>query len=252
MKILITGAAGNIGRNLTPYLAQQHTVIATDIDINKLDELFGTNNNITIKQLNITNQDECIKLLTKDIDYVIHLAGTPDATAKFNRLLKLNIEGSYNIIDSFYQNGGTRLIVASSAQVNEGYEVDVQTKENDVTAPKNLYGVSKTFLEQLSTYYANQCGMKITALRIGAYDEINNVEGPLNRRDLSAYLDIDDFNHLIDCILQTDQEEPFVLYNTISDNTYKRLNIAKARSELNYQPQADAFKLHDYQFDPQK
>ncbi|QIL48583.1 hypothetical protein G7082_08750 [Vagococcus hydrophili] len=71
--------------------------------------------------------------------------------------------------------------MASSAQVNEGQPVDVQTNEEMLTAPKNLYGVSKTYVEQLSHYYVHQKGLTIFALRIGAYDEIERTKTKLNQ-----------------------------------------------------------------------
>lgn len=248
MKILITGASGNIGLNLTEYLSREHDVVATDINLEKLNKTFSTNEAISIKKLDITDKENCVELLNQDYDWVIHLAGIPHPDSLFEDLLRLNINGSYNVLDSLGDNPLTKVIVASSAQVNEGYPVDVQTKETDRTSPKNLYGVSKTFLEQLSRYYVEQKGMTIYALRIGAYDEIKRTNKPLNRRDLSAYLDPEDFNRMIDCLLVSSDSKKFRVYNCISDNTYKRLDISKARDEIKYQPQKDAFKLAGYEW----
>lgn len=248
MKILITGASGNIGLNLTSYLARQHEVVATDINLEPLTEKFPQNENINIKALDITNQESCMSLIDDTVDWVIHLGGIPHPDSSFEDLLELNIKGSYNVLESLVGNKKTKVIVASSAQVNEAHPVDVQTNENMLTAPKNLYGVSKTYLEQLSHYYVYQKGLTIFALRIGAYDEIKRTNQNLNRRDLSAYLDPSDFNHMIDCLLNNTGEKKYGVYNCISDNTYKRLDITKAREELNYSPKFDAFKLANYQF----
>lgn len=249
MKVLITGANGNIGLHLTEHLAKEHDVIATDINLELLQEKFSDNHRISIEKLDITDTENCRDVLKNSIDWVIHLAGIPHPDSPFDQLMALNINGSFNVLDTLVNHPKTKVIVASSAQVNEGYPVDVQTKETDVTNPKNLYGVSKVFLEQLSHYYVNQKGMTIFALRIGAYDEIKRVGNPLGRRDLSAYLDPLDFNHMIDCLLENSGKLKFGIYNCISDNTYKRLDISKAREEVGYQPKIDAFKIANYLFE---
>ncbi|MEG0459849.1 NAD-dependent epimerase/dehydratase family protein [Vagococcus sp.] len=251
MNILVTGASGNIGLNLVEHLSKTHQVTATDISLEPLELAFSKYESVTIQKLDITDKENCRKVLEHPFDWVIHLAGIPDPDSSFEAVLKLNVEGSHNVLDSLVGNSSTKIIVASSAQVNESYPVDVQTKESDVTSPKNLYGVSKTFLEQLSRYYVEQKSLTIFALRIGAYDEIERTKKPLNRRDLSAYLDPADFNHMIDCLIATPITNKFSVYNCISDNTYKRLDISKARKEINYLPTADAFKLAGYTFIPQ-
>ena len=50
-------------------------------------------------------------------------------------------------------------------------------------------------------------------------------------------------NHLIDCCLEAELNEPFVLVNGISNNSFPRLSLEEASVKLGYKPQDDAFEM---------
>ncbi|QIL48582.1 NAD(P)-dependent oxidoreductase [Vagococcus hydrophili] len=104
MKILITGASGNIGLNITEYLLKNHEVVATDINLEPLTKKFLNFNNIIIQKLDITDQESCHHLVNDNFDWVIHLGGIPHPDSSFEELLELNIRGTYNILDSLVGN----------------------------------------------------------------------------------------------------------------------------------------------------
>ncbi|MEL6304412.1 MAG: NAD-dependent epimerase/dehydratase family protein, partial [Bacteroidota bacterium] len=134
-----------------------------------------------------------------------------------------------------------RLIFASSAQTIEGYPTDIQVHNNMLVKPKNLYGVSKCFGEALAAYYANNKAISAISLRIGAYEFPKDFT-EMNARDLSAYLHPDDFNQLLVGCIETKNIKHEV-FNAISDNRYKRLDITEALEKVGYQPKADGFEL---------
>ena len=51
---------------------------------------------------------------------------------------------------------------------------------------KNLYGVSKIFVESLGAYYAYQQNIEVIAIRIGAF-QYQQEYSQLSSRDLSAW-----------------------------------------------------------------
>ena len=63
-----------------------------------------------------------------------------------------------------------------------------------------------------------------------------------DKNGMAMYLSKRDMNHLIDCCLKAELQEPFLLVNGISNNTFPRLSIDEARVKLNYQPQDNAFE----------
>ena len=107
--------------------------------------------------------------------------------------------------------------------------------------PKNLYGVSKSFGEALGAYYAFQKRISVICLRIGAYEFPQDFT-EMNSRDLSAYLHPDDFNQLLEKCIEVENID-FEIFNVISDNRFKRLNIGEAIQKLGYEPRADSFEL---------
>ncbi|WP_339036348.1 NAD(P)-dependent oxidoreductase [Mammaliicoccus sciuri] len=247
MNILITGAFGNIGTTLIEKLKNKHLLTITDVNITSMNE--SQFDNCKIKKLDITNFDECKKIINNNIDIVVHLAGTPNPNASFHEVLNLNIVGTYNVFMASIGANVKKVIFASSAQTIEGYPNDKQVSENDVTKPGNFYGVSKVTSEALASYFANDNNIDFIALRIGAFDELRKTNFKLNPRDLSAYISPEDLSQIVTNCIDTSFTSHFEIINCISDNQYKRLDIYKAKKLINYQPKNDAFLESGYKFD---
>jgi len=240
MRILITGSSGKIGTVLTTYLVSKYDLLLADLHFDRLASEIRQQTEQQI--INLADPEACLQL-TSGIDLVIHLAGNPSPDADFYEdLLDNNIKGSYNLFHACQQNGVKRIVFASSAQTMEAYPVDVQTTTAMQIRPKNMYGVSKAFLESLASYYAYEHGLESIGLRIGAFDDFHPGE-PMTTRDMSAYLSPRDLCHLVEKGLTAPLKEPFLLVNAISNNRFKRLNIEDAIRELGYEPQDDAFAL---------
>ena len=107
--------------------------------------------------------------------------------------------------------------------------------------PKNIYGVSKCFGEALAAYHAYNNGISAICLRIGAYEFPKDFT-EMNTRDLSAFLHPDDFNQLLVGCIETENIE-YEVFNAISNNRYKRLDITESKEKVGYNPKADAFTL---------
>ena len=79
--LLITGVTSGVGLSLVNHYAGRYHVLALGRNENKLDELFGSNQNISCYAIDLSNQEECIKLFNElsekynYIPYVINNAG---------------------------------------------------------------------------------------------------------------------------------------------------------------------------------
>ncbi|MEW4370503.1 NAD-dependent epimerase/dehydratase family protein [Paenibacillus kandeliae] len=185
MRILITGSSGKIGTILTRHLIDTHDLILADLHFDHLED--DIKQRTTQHVINLADLDACLAL-TADVDWVIHLAGNPLPDAEFyDSLLNDNVKSSYNLYAACQQNGVSRIVFASSAQVMEAYPVDVQTTTTMQIRPKNMYGVSKAFVEALASYYAYEHGLESVGLRIGAFDEFQHGQF-MTVRDMSAYI----------------------------------------------------------------
>ena len=116
-------------------------------------------------------------------------------------------------------------------------------KTSDPVNPGDLYGVSKCFGEALARFMAEQEGLSAIALRIGAFqpDESARKDSGINMLD--AWVSRRDLNQLIErCI--DDETLKFAIFNGLSNNRFKRLDISDARELLGYAPQDDLTEVN--------
>lgn len=241
--ILITGATGNIGKELTRHLKDTHQLTLVDIDFsefpNELKE--GT----TIVETDLVVADNWENLLN-GIEYVIQLAGQPSPDADFyGDLEELNYEIPQNLYNEALEAKHLkRIIFASSIHAVHGYPQNVQVKISDPIRPNNLYGVSKVYLEALASYHAYKNGIESIGIRIGDYtvDHTQLDEG-IDEYGMSIFLSARDLNQLIDRCLDAELDEPYLLVNGLSNNTFPRLSLDEGREKLGYEPVDNAFEI---------
>lgn len=240
--ILITGATGTIGTNLTRHLKDRYDLVLADIDFSSFPEELM--DRVTLVEKDLTKLESWEGLLD-GVDYVIQLAGNPDAEADFyEELVAMNYFLPQNLYK--YATESTtlkRIIFASSIHASDAYPKNVQVKTTDQNRPADLYGVSKVYLEALASYYAFTKGVESIGIRIGDYKaDDSELDPDSDSYGMSMYFSARDMNHLIDCCLEAELEEPYLLVNGLSNNTFPRLDIDSARVKLGYQPQDNAFE----------
>lgn len=241
-KIFITGATGTIGTNLVKHLKSDYELVLADIDFSDFPEELKKGSTIIEKDL---SKPEEWKNVLDGVDYVIQLAGNPDAGAEFYEgLLDLNYKLPQNLyMEAEKSESVKRIIFASSIHASDAYPDNVQVKTADPARPNDLYGVSKIFLEGLASYYAFEKGIESIGIRIGDYKSPGEgVDPEADFYSRGKFFTYRDMNHLIDCCLKAELEEPYLLVNGISNNSFPRLDIDQARVKLGYQPQDNAFE----------
>lgn len=244
--ILITGATGTIGTELTKYLKNKHHLILVDIDFSHFPE--GLMEETEIIETNLVEQKNWDGLLD-GADFVIQLAGEPDQNADFyGSLEELNYEIPHNLYNAAADAKDLkRIIFASSIHAVDGYPDNIQVKIADPVRPSGLYGVSKVYLEALAAYHAFQNEVPSIGIRIADYKaKPSDFDKDADERGMASYFSARDMNHLIDCCLEAELDEPYLLVNGISNNTFTRLSIEEARSKLGYNPQDNAFEMTGY------
>lgn len=139
MKILITGASGKLGTQLTTQLkAQNHQIIGADI--------VGDN----VEKLDITDYAACQKLMqTISPDIVIHPAAWTDVNGcalNPNKAILINGVGTHNIAVTSAQLD-IPMVYVSSNEVFDG-KLNRPYTEFDITNPINPYAYSKWYGER--------------------------------------------------------------------------------------------------------
>lgn len=243
-RVLVTGAAGNIGSYFAEHSHARYDLslmVLQKEDAKKVEALRKFGEVVTGDIDDLPRMKE----LCRGVDTVLHLAAAASENSTWDQLLPLNIVGTYNTLVAAKTAGCRRVIYASSIHAVSGYAGDVQVKTSEPVNPGDLYGVSKCFGEAMSRYMAEQEGMSVIALRIGAFQPLSTARDPKTGIEvMSMFVSRRDLNQLIQKCIDADDKLRFAILHGVSDNHFKRLDISDARELVGYAPQDDATELN--------
>jgi len=169
MKILITGAAGQIGSGLSKLLIEKgHKLTLCDNLRN------GYVSNLMIDEKIIAPffkvdiaTDELYEWCGEEYDAIIHLAAItslPDCESNPMETLRINVSGTANVLEFARKYDIPHVIFASTSAVYENTNVNIFTEDLEVN-PRLYYSLSKKMAEDLIQSYRENYGSKITVLR---------------------------------------------------------------------------------------
>jgi uronate dehydrogenase len=185
-KLLLTGAAGQLGRELRPRLKAYCDVLRVS-DQNDLGVAAVGEEIQTADLANASN----MQTLLKDVNAVVHLGGVSTEQA-WAPILASNIVGMVNLYEAARLQGTKRIVFASSNHVTGFYRQDEVVNTKMPPKPDGFYGLSKAFGEDLAEFYWARWGIETVSLRIGSsYAE------PKDRRMLATWLSFDDLERLV-------------------------------------------------------
>jgi NAD(P)-dependent dehydrogenase (short-subunit alcohol dehydrogenase family) len=232
-RILMTGAAGDIGQVLRPDLRSQYQLRLSDTQ--PIDSCQDGEQSIIADVRDLA----AMEAAAAGMDAVIHLAGFRETSAQWEDCYAVNMGGTYNVLEAARRQGVRRVVFASSNHVTGCYEREgVYTRPDMPVRPDSLYGVSKAFGENLARFYADEFGLSVICLRIGSMRPERAILERTDDRILSAWLSPRDTVQLVSRSLQT--QVVFGIYYGISGNTRACWDLNNARTDLGYQPQDDA------------
>lgn len=165
MRILITGAGGQIGQDLVELLTERgHTVIATDIAVVP-DRVPAS----AWHHLDVTDMGAVLALFRQvQPDKVFHLAAVlsargeeiPQTTYRVNEL------GTFHVLEACRETSVDQLIFTSSIAVfGPDARTDHPTPDDAARNPLTMYGVNKASGELLGSYYHRRYGFDFRAVR---------------------------------------------------------------------------------------
>jgi len=165
-KILITGACGQLGSELTTRLRSIYgteNVVATDIKQPNSEIEDGP-----FEYVDVMEKDELSKVIDQyEINYVYHLAALLSAKAEKNISLgwNLNMNGLLNVLNLAREKELDRVFWPSSIAVFGPDAPKKNTGQNVALNPTTVYGISKMAGEQWCAYYYNNFGVDVRSLR---------------------------------------------------------------------------------------
>ncbi len=226
-RLLITGAAGNLGSHLRKTIAP----MATHLRLSDKADMGEAAPNEEIVQSDVNDAGVMLEI-TRDVDMVIHMGGRANE-GTWEDVLNSNIAGFYNVYEGCRKNGVKRLIWGSSNHAIGFYPREQVIDASVYPRPDTNYGVSKVFGEALAQYYWDKYSFETVSIRIGSC-----FPKPTDRRMLTTWLSYPDLTHLIERCLIAPRVAHTVIYG-VSNNDTKLWDNHMA-AHIGFQPKDNA------------
>jgi threonine 3-dehydrogenase len=174
LRILVTGANGQIGTDLVNALRGRHgidAVVATDV---------RTPAKATpgpFHFLDVCDAASIERLVVEHrVNTVVHNAALMSVLGELRPqdAIRLNVDGVRNVLEVCRKHN-LRLYAPSTMAVFNEQSGKVMTKDDTMLNPTTVYGITKVFLEQLGSYYHKKFGVDFRSIR---YPGIISAEAP--------------------------------------------------------------------------
>ena len=172
-KLFITGGAGFIGSHFIERVIENNKVTVFDnLSRNALEKTdFKNHKNLNIIQGDVMNQSQ-IEEAIKGSEIAIHMAaiaGVGTVVSKPSTTLKINLLGTYNLLEACKKNNVKKAIVFSTSEVYgpNVYEANEEgfTTLGPIGKPRWVYAMSKLASEFFAESYYREYGIKFTSVR---------------------------------------------------------------------------------------
>lgn len=167
-RILVTGATGQIGSELTIELRKKYggdNVIAAGHTRKPSEKLANSG---PFEYIDVTDRESIEKVVNKyDINIIYHLAAVLSAIGEEKPQLtwKVNMNGLYNVLEITRKHGLVRVFWPSSMAVFGPEAPRVNTPQDAMLIPRTMYGVTKVAGELLCNYYFRRFGLDVRSVR---------------------------------------------------------------------------------------
>ncbi|KFE57112.1 NAD-dependent epimerase/dehydratase family protein [Pseudomonas syringae] len=201
-RVLLTGAAGGLGKVLRKSLRPYAKTLRLS-DISEMAPAADASEEVQICDL---SDKQAVHQLVEGVDAILHFGGV-SVERPFEEILGANISGVFHIYEAARRHGVKRIIFASSNHVIGFYKQDETIDAHSPRRPDSYYGLSKSYGEDMATFYFDRYGIETVSIRIGS-----SFPEPQNRRMMSTWLSFDDLTQLIERSLFTPNVGHTVVY----------------------------------------
>ena len=231
-RILMTGAAGNLGSEMRSRLKANCSVLRLSDRLPFGDAQVG-------EEVMLTELADAaaVSTLMQGVDAVVHFGGVA-VEGPFDPILAANIVGIVNLYEAARRHGVHRIVFASSNHVTGFYRQSQTIGVDCAHRPDGFYGLSKAFGEDVARFYFDRYGIETACIRIGS-----SFPEPRDRRMLATWLSFDDLHRLITACLTTPVLGWSVVYG-MSDNAVTWWDNTGAR-HIGYVPQDSSDRFRD-------
>ena len=167
-KIMVTGAVGQIGSELTTALRDKYgndNVLATGHKTQPSKKLLGSG---PFEFINVSKRETFDDLIRKyKIDTIYHMSAILSAAGEKNPKLcwDVNMNGTYNILEAAVDHKLVRVFIPSSIAAFGPETPRLNTPNDTILKPKTMYGVTKVAGELLCDYYVKRFNADVRGCR---------------------------------------------------------------------------------------
>ncbi|HAF70261.1 MAG: L-threonine 3-dehydrogenase [Acetothermia bacterium 64_32] len=168
MKILVTGATGQIGSELTLELRRlygEENVVAAFHRTPLPPSLKDSGPSVRLDVADRAELEKVVRNYKPDVIY--HLAAILSAKGEENPAAawRVNLDGLYNVLEVARAGGVRQVFWPSSIAVFGPKTPKEDTPQDTVLSPTTMYGVTKAAGEYLCDYYARRYGLDVRGVR---------------------------------------------------------------------------------------
>ncbi len=226
-RVLMTGAAGGIGRSLRESLRGVYPVLRLS------DRLpFAPAREAEEVDLTELADRSAVRRMVEGVDAIVHLGGV-SAENTWERVLQSNILGIYNLFEAAREAGVKRIVFATSNHAVGFYPRSLTIDHRVPPRPDSRYGLSKAFGEALGSLYSDKHGIGVFCIRIGNFGE-----RPIDKRRLSIWVSPRDLTQLVRIGIEHPEIRFEIVYGVSANRRswYDNQNAFR----LGYRPQDDS------------
>lgn len=176
-RIIVTGATGFVGANLTRRLLQNgheiHLLVRQNCHLWRIEDICSQ---IHLYEVNLGDEENLTEIVSKiQPDWIFHLAvhGAYSSQTNLNQIIQTNIIGTINLVQACL-NTGFEAFVNTGSSSEYGYK-NIAPSETEWLEPNSYYAVTKASATLFCRYTAQSHKVNIPTLRLysvyGAYEE---------------------------------------------------------------------------------
>lgn len=241
MRLLITGAAGYVGRHVTRGLESSFDLRLADVQPVAGDSRFVA--------ADVTSLQDMLRV-TEGMDAVLHLAvasgveGEVEDDAFNQRRFDVNVKGTFAVLEAARRCGARRVVHTSSIMVTWGYPKGERMAGAAAARTRGTYSLTKHLAEMTCEHFARTHGLSIVCLRIPRPIDVHDPRWR-GRRLRPQWLPFDDLIRAFRLAL-TVPNIGFEVATVVGVHPRCPWDLSRAREVLGYEP---TIRLEEMGFD---